>query len=176
MLTRLLALLGLFFLHSQLLAQGVVSAADPRGAEAGREMLRAGGSASDAAMAMMLALTVVEPQSSGIGGGGFLVHHDAGSGLIGTIDGREKAPASAGPTRFLDEAGKPLGFRAAFPGGISVGVPGNIRLMALAHQKWGRLPWAKLFEPAIRLAEQGFVVSPRLADTVARMGGLWAEF
>lgn len=176
MFKRLFFLLAVVFLPAGLSAQGVVSAAEPRGAEAGREMLRAGGSAADAAMAMMLALTVVEPQSSGIGGGGFLVHHDAETGLVATIDGREKAPASADPERFLTDTGERMGFRDAFPGGLSVGVPGNIRLMALAHAKWGKLPWAKLFEPAIRLADEGFTVSPRLAGSIARMEGLWARF
>src|SRR3712207_1570409 len=153
MLNRLLLVLLLLLAPVAAEAQGVVSAADPRAAEAGREILRAGGSATDAAMAMMLALTVVEPQSSGIGGGGFLLHHDASSGVIQTIDGRETAPAAALPTRFLTPEGKPMNFREAFPGGLSVGVPGNMRLMARAHQRWGKLPWARLFQPAIRLAE-----------------------
>ena len=131
---------------------GVVSAADPRAAEAGREILRAGGSAADAAIATMLALTVVEPQSSGIGGGGFLVHHSAASGQVSTIDGRETAPASARPDRFLGPDGRPLPFSRAFPGGLSVGVPGNMRLAELAHRKHGKLKWSRLFQPAIRLA------------------------
>lgn len=157
-------------------AGGVVSAADPRAAEAGLEMLRAGGSATDAAMAIMLALGVVEPQSSGIGGGGFLVHHDGTSGAIDTIDGREMAPASATPERFLGPDGKPLPFSQAFPGGSSVGVPGNIRLMAEAHRKWGKLPWAKLFEPAIRLAEQGYKVTPRMNMFMGYVAPLWKDF
>ncbi len=155
---------------------GAVSSADPRAAEAGREMLRAGGSATDAAMAMMLALTVVEPQSSGIGGGGFLVHHDGRNGQIDTIDGREIAPASAAPGRFLGPEGKPLPYAQAFPGGLSVGVPGNIALMAKAHAKWGRLPWARLFAPAIRLAENGYMVSPQLAQMIAGRAELWRDF
>ena len=150
---------------------GVVASADPRASAAGQEMLRAGGSAADAALAMMLALTVVEPQSSGIGGGGFFVHHDAKSGVLATIDGRETAPAAARPDRFLGPDGTPLGFIDAAHGGRSVGVPGNIRLAADAHRRWGKLPWATLFQPAIRLARDGFVVSPRMARFAAFMAG-----
>lgn len=157
-------------------AQGVVASADPRATEAGREMLRQGGSATDAAMAMLLALTVVEPQSSGIGGGGFLIHHDSGTGVTSTVDGRETAPAAATPDRFLGPDGRPMPFRDAFPGGRSVGVPGNIRLMALAHSRWGRLDWAALFQPAIRLAEEGFEVTRPLADTSRMMAPLWANY
>ena len=155
---------------------GLVSAADPRAAEAGREMLRAGGSATDAALAMLIALTVVEPQSSGIGGGGFLVHQDGAKGGILTIDGRETAPATATPDRFLAQDGQPLPFAEAYPGGLSVGVPGNVALMAKAHGRWGKLPWARLFEPAIRLAEDGFTVSPKLAAAIADMSGQWTDF
>jgi gamma-glutamyltranspeptidase/glutathione hydrolase len=155
---------------------GVVSAADPRAAEAGQEILRAGGSATDAAMAMMLALTVVEPQSSGIGGGGFFVRHDAETGMPTTIDGRETAPSNATPERFLGEDGQPLGFRQAVPGGRSVGIPGNIRLMAEAHSRWGELEWAQLFEPAIRLAEQGYTVNARMARFLGFFSEIWANF
>ncbi|MEN3748958.1 gamma-glutamyltransferase [Sphingomonas sp. HF-S3] len=157
-------------------AQGVVSAADPRASEAGVEMLRAGGSAADAALAMMLTLTVVEPQSSGIGGGGFFVHHDAARGLIDTIDGRERAPAAARPDRFLGADGKPLPYDRAYPGGLSVGIPGNIRLAEQAHRRWGKLPWARLFEPAIRHAEQGYIVSPMMARFIAGSAGRWRDF
>ncbi|ARS27926.1 gamma-glutamyltransferase [Sphingomonas sp. KC8] len=156
-------------------AGGVVSAADPRAAEAGREMLRAGGSATDAAMAMMLALSVVEPQSSGIGGGGLLVHHDGKTGAIATIDGREAAPAAATPGRFTVD-GQPMSYRDAFQGGHSVGIPGNIRLMADAHRQWGKLPWARLFEPAIRLADQGYAVTPRLHNALKMVAPLWDAF
>ncbi len=140
------------------------------------EMLRKGGSATDAALAMLLTLTVVEPQSSGIGGGGFLVHHDGKHGLVSTIDGRETAPRSASPALFLDADGKPLPFGAAFPGGKSVGVPGNVALMAKAHKKWGKLPWAELFAPAIKLARDGFTVSKPLARALANAAPLWADF
>jgi gamma-glutamyltranspeptidase/glutathione hydrolase len=148
-------------------APGMVSAADPRAAEAGAEMLRQGGSATDAALATLLALTVVEPQSSGIGGGGFLVHSDA-KGDVDTFDGREEAPMAATPSWFYVD-GKPLPIEQAIPGGRSVGVPGNVRMMALAHARHGKLPWKTLFGPAIRLARDGFILSPRghgmLADS-----------
>ena len=117
---------------------GMVSAADPRGAEAGAEMLRRGGTATDAALATLLALNVVEPQSSGIGGGGFLVHSDA-KGEVDTFDGREEAPMAATPTWFYVD-GLPLPIDEAIPGGRSVGVPGNVRMMALAHAQHGKLP------------------------------------
>ena len=148
---------------------GVVSSADPRASEAGREILRAGGSAADAQMAMMLVLTVVEPQSSGIGGGGFFLHHSAKTGAIETIDGRETAPSATRPTRFMGADGKPLPFVQAFPGGISVGVPGNIALMAKVHAKWGKLDWVKLFDPAIRISENGFQVTPALASRLNQL-------
>ena len=156
-------------------APGIVSAAHPLAAEAGREILRAGGSAADASMAMMLALTVVEPQSSGIGGGGFFVYQPT-KGALTTIDGREAAPAAAKPARFLDASGKPLPQFQAAPGGLSVGVPGNIRLMALAHARYGKLPWKALFAPAIRLAEQGFAVSKPMATSMGYVSQVWGAF
>ena len=149
--------------------RGMVSAADPRAAEAGAEMLRAGGSATDAALAVLLALTVVEPQSSGIGGGGFLVMDD-GRGGVTTIDGRETAPAAAHP-RWFEMNGQFLAVPQAVPGGLSVGVPGNLSLMAQAHRAHGRLAWRKVFDPAIRLARDGFVVSPRLTQFLGRAKG-----
>ena len=155
-------------------AGGVVSSADPRATAAGQEILRAGGSAADATMAMMLALTVVEPQSSGIGGGGFIVYHDAKTGKVATINGREKAPASARADQFMTD-GKPTPFMQAFPGGLSVGVPGNIRLMARVHERWGKLPWARLFDPAIRLAE-GFEINAALAGRLREIAPLWKDF
>jgi gamma-glutamyltranspeptidase / glutathione hydrolase len=155
---------------------GVTSSADPRVTDAGMEMLRQGGSAADAAMAMMLALTVVEPQSSGIGGGGFLVYQDNTKGILSTINGRETAPAAATADRFVGSDGKPLGFLAAFQGGRSVGVPGNIALMAEAHKKWGKLPWAKIFKPAIRLSEKGFVVNKTLESRLQGIQRLWPNF
>ncbi len=149
-------------------ATGMVSAADPRAAEAGVAMLKAGGNATDAAVATMLALTVVEPQSSGIGGGGFLVLDPEGDGDPTTYDGRETAPAAATPARFLDASGRPLPFRAAVESGLSVGVPSNIALVARAHGEHGALPWKDLFAPAIALAREGFVLSPRLRESLDR--------
>ncbi|WP_188516027.1 gamma-glutamyltransferase [Alsobacter metallidurans] len=140
----------------------MVAAANPLAAEAGREMLRAGGSAVDAAIAVQLVLNLVEPQSSGIGGGAFMVHWDQKNNRVLTLDGREIAPAAATPDRFMGPDGKPMKFYDAVVGGRSVGVPGTPRLLAEAHKRWGKLPWPKLFEPAIRLAEGGFAVSPRL--------------
>jgi gamma-glutamyltranspeptidase/glutathione hydrolase len=151
---------------------GAVSAADPRAAAAGVEMLRAGGSAADAAFATMLALTVVEPQSSGIGGGGFLIYHDQRRGRLSSYDGRETAPRAATPAYFLDANGQPRGFRDVVAGGMSVGVPGNIRLIELGHRRHGRLPWARLFQPAIRLASDGFAITPRLYNALAAQGSL----
>ncbi|HEY0957856.1 MAG TPA: gamma-glutamyltransferase [Novosphingobium sp.] len=150
-------------------AKGMVSAADPRAAEAGAEMLRAGGSATDAALATLLALTVVEPQSSGIGGGGFLVLDD-GKGKIETIDGRETTPAAATP-HWFEVNGNVLSVPQAIPGGLSVGVPGNVRLMEMAHRNHGKLAWKTLFGPAIRLARDGFQVTPRLRQALDRSRG-----
>lgn len=149
---------------------GMVSAADPRAVAAGVEILRAGGSATDAAIATMLALGVVEPQSSGIGGGSFWVRHAAG-GALSTIDAREAAPAAADGRWFFDASGRPMSHDNAVPGGRSVGVPGALRGMALAHRNGGRLPWARLFAPAIRLARDGWRLSPRFVTGLASYGG-----
>ena len=138
----------------------MVSAADPRAAEAGAEMLRRGGSAVDAAFATLLALNVVEPESQGIGGGSYLVYSPRGATPV-TFDGREIAPRAATGTWFYKD-GKPMEHEEAVPGGKSVGVPGNLRMMAMAHRRYGRLPWAALFQPAIRLARDGFTSTPRL--------------
>jgi gamma-glutamyltranspeptidase/glutathione hydrolase len=146
----------------------MIAAANPHAAEAGLAILRAGGSALDAAIAAQLVLNLVEPQSSGIGGGAFLLHWSAAAGAVTSYDGRETAPAAADPGRFLDAAGKPLRFLDAVPGGRSVGVPGLLRMLDLAHRAHGRLPWARLFEPAIALAERGFAVSPRLHALIGR--------
>ncbi|MCZ8368790.1 MAG: gamma-glutamyltransferase [Porphyrobacter sp.] len=152
-------------------AVGAVSSADPRATAAGEAVLAQGGSAVDAAIAVMLALTVVEPQSSGIGGGGFMVRADGKSDLLQTFDGRETAPAAATPTRFLTPDGKLLDRENRVFSGLSVGVPGNIALAAKAHAAHGKLPWAKLFEPAIALAESGFVMNRRLYDSLAQNKG-----
>jgi gamma-glutamyltranspeptidase / glutathione hydrolase len=170
---RILFALSLTLSAPALAKGGAVTSADPRATEAGMEMLRAGGSAADAAIATMLALSVVEPQSSGIGGGSFIVHYDAKSGDTGTVDGRETAPAATTETRFLDASGKPLGFREAVVGGKSVGIPGNIAAAARVHAHWGKLPWRRLFAPAIRLAGEGYVVTPRLAGVIKSMSATW---
>ncbi|MEN5313269.1 gamma-glutamyltransferase [Pseudomonas koreensis] len=138
----------------------MAAAANPLAAEAGREMLRKGGSAIDAAIAMQAVLTLVEPQSSGIGGGAMIVLWDGKQ--VRTYDGRETAPAGATEKLFLQANGQPMPFQQAQIGGRSVGTPGVLRALELAHQQHGRLPWATLFEPAIKLAEQGFAISPRL--------------
>jgi len=145
----------------------MVAAANPLAAEAGREILRGGGSAIDAAIATQLVLNLVEPQSSGIGGGALIVYWSARDRRVESFDGRETAPAAARPDRFLDKDGKPLAFTDAVIGGRSVGVPGTLKALALAHRKHGRLPWARLFEPTIRLAEAGFPISPRLNGFLA---------
>jgi gamma-glutamyltranspeptidase/glutathione hydrolase len=139
----------------------MVAAANPLAANAGRQILRAGGSAVDAAIAVQLVLNIVEPQSSGIGGGAFLVLYDAGRRQVTTMDGRETAPMAARPDRFMGADGKPIGFMAAVVGGRSVGVPGLVRLMEDAHKAHGKLPWARLFEPALTIADDGFAISPR---------------
>ena len=146
-------------------AKHMAAAANPLAAEAGREMLRQGGSAIDAAIAMQAVLTLVEPQSSGIGGGALIVLWDGKT--VRTYDGRETAPAGATEKLFLQADGQPMPFTQAQIGGRSVGTPGVLRALELAHQKHGRLPWATLFEPAIKLAEQGFAISPRLHRLIA---------
>ncbi len=145
----------------------IVVAAHPLAVEAGREILREGGSAVDAAIAVQMVLTLVEPQSSGIGGGGFMLHYAPETHRLESYDGRETAPSSAKPDMFLDAEGKPLPFYDAVVGGLSVGVPGDLRMLELAHREHGKLPWAQLFAPAIKLAEDGFAVSPRLAGEIA---------
>jgi len=145
----------------------MVVAAHPLASRAGYDAIRRGGSAIDAAIAAQLVLNLVEPQSSGIGGGGFLLHYAARGAKLEAYDGREAAPAAARPDRFLAPTGGPLDWPEAVASGKSVGVPGLLRLLELAHRRHGRRPWAELFEPAIRLAEQGFPVSPRLHALVA---------
>lgn len=140
----------------------MASAANPLAVKVGEQILAKGGSAVDAAIAMQLVLGLVEPQSSGIGGGLFLLHWDKQKNSLTSIDGRETAPAAAGPDLFVQN-GKLMSWREAFVGGKAVGVPGVIKALELAHQQHGVLPWAELFTPAIEIAEQGFTVSPRLA-------------
>jgi gamma-glutamyltranspeptidase/glutathione hydrolase len=140
----------------------MAAAANPLAAAAGRDVLRKGGSAVDAAIAIQFVLNLVEPQSSGIGGGAFMVHWDETTKSVSTLDGRETAPQAARPNRFLGPDGKPMKFVDAVVGGRSVGVPGTLRLLEAAHQRWGKLPWPELLAPAIKLAEDGFTISPRL--------------
>jgi gamma-glutamyltranspeptidase/glutathione hydrolase len=145
--------------------QFAVAAANPLATEAGHEILKAGGNALDAAVAVQMALALVEPQSSGIAGGAFLMYFDGHD--VAAFDGRETAPAAADGRLFLAADGKPMPFRQAVVGGRSVGVPGAVRMLEMAHRHYGQLPWARLFEPAIRLATNGFRVSPRLAALIA---------
>ncbi|HSG54748.1 MAG TPA: gamma-glutamyltransferase, partial [Paracoccaceae bacterium] len=162
---------------AQSVSSGIVSAADPRAAEAGAAILRQGGTSTDAAIAVMLALTVVEPQSSGIGGGGFYLRGTP-DGAVVTLDGRETAPAAAGPDWFLDASGNPRPFPEAVVTGLSIGVPGNIALAAEAHGRYGTLAWADLFAPAIALARNGWEVTPRFREFLvqgANRAGLTAE-
>ena len=145
----------------------MVAAAHPLAVEAGAAMLRQGGTAADAMVVVQAVLGLVEPQSSGLGGGAFLVWFDAVSGDITTLDGRETAPLAATPTLFQTEDGEPMGFWDAVIGGRSVGTPGTPKLMEEAHARWGRADWASLFTPAIALAEDGFIVSERLSGAIA---------
>jgi gamma-glutamyltranspeptidase/glutathione hydrolase len=154
-------------LSAQAAPSYMVAAANPHAARAGVEMLRAGGSALDAAIAAQMVLTLVEPQSSGIGGGAFLLHWDPAAKKIAAYDGRETAPAAARTDRFVRPDGVPMGLGEAIASGRSVGVPGALRMLEFAHAKHGRLPWKRLFAPAIHLAEQGFAVSPRLHRLIA---------
>ncbi|MHA6264841.1 gamma-glutamyltransferase [Arenibacterium sp. CAU 1754] len=146
----------------------MIAAANPLAVEAGADVLRAGGSAADAMVAVQVVLGLVEPQSSGLGGGAFLVWYDAASGQLTTLDGRETAPLAATPRLFQDENGEPLKFFDAVVGGRSVGTPGTPALLEEAHRRWGRAPWPALFQAGIALAEDGFTVSPRLAGLITR--------
>ncbi len=145
----------------------MVAAAHPLATEAGLAILRQGGSAIDAMVTVQLTLNLVEPQSSGIGGGAFLVYYDADEAALTTLDGRETAPMAATPALFLDDAGEPLRFFDAVIGGRSVGTPGTLRLLEVAHRRWGHLAWADLVAPAITLADEGFLVGQRLHDALA---------
>ncbi|WP_170787412.1 gamma-glutamyltransferase [Ruegeria lacuscaerulensis] len=146
----------------------MVAAANPLAVEAGAKVLRAGGSAADAMVAVQVVLGLVEPQSSGLGGGAFLVWYDAATGKMTTLDGRETAPLEATHRLFHDENGEPLKFFDAVVGGLSVGTPGTPALLEEAHRRWGRSPWPSLFADGIALAEDGFLVSPRLAGLVEK--------
>ncbi|MDB5314555.1 MAG: gamma-glutamyltransferase, partial [Rhodospirillales bacterium] len=172
-------ILGFLLLSVPAIAQPLaqrhmVAAAHPLAAEAGLAILREGGSAIDAAVAVQMVLTLVEPQSSGIGGGALILHWDAVDRRIAAIDGRETAPAAATPALFLRN-GEAMSTADAIVGGRAVGVPGTVAALEAAHRLHGKLPWAQLFEPAIALAETGFIVSARLALEIARDGRRLAE-
>ena len=154
----------------------MVSAANPLAVEAGARILREGGNAADAMVAVQAVLGLVEPQSSGLGGGAFLVWYDAGSGEVTTLDARETAPLAADPRYFLDDDGEPLSFMTAVVSGRSVGTPGTPRLMEEAHRRWGKTNWRGLFSDAIVHAEEGFTVSSRLADSVEAAAESLASF
>ena len=147
----------------------LIAAANPHAAKAGAEILAAGGSAIDAAIAAQLVLNLVEPQSSGIGGGGFLLYFDSKDNSLVSYDGRETAPAAATPSMFLRSDGSTPGYIEALEGGRAVGVPGLLRMLEMAHRASGKLPWPDLFVPAIELADAGFLVSPRLNALVSRV-------
>lgn len=151
---------------TQFANRDMVAAANPLAVEAGVTILGRGGSALDAAIAVQMMLTLVEPQSSGIGGGAFLLHYDGKAKALVGYDGRETAPAASTPDQFM-ALGKPRAFLDAVTGGLSVGTPGVISMMAMAHATHGKLPWAALFRPAIELAEKGFPISPRLYTALA---------
>ena len=147
----------------------MISAANPLAVSAGAKILREGGSAADAMVAAQLVLGLVEPQSSGLGGGAFLVWYDAQSGELTTLDGRETAPLAATPTLFQDDTGEPLGFFDAVVGGRSVGTPGTPALLEAAHRRWGRTPWPDLFEAGIALAEDGFALRAQMIPVMTAL-------
>lgn len=156
---------------AQHLAQGkewMVATANPHASEAGAAILRQGGNAIDAMVAIQLVLGLTEPQSSGLGGGAFLVYWDNDQQALRTFDGRESAPLAVTPVLFQDSKGQPLQFFDAVVGGRSVGTPGTIKLLWHTHQRLGKLPWRELFKPAQALASNGFTVSPRLAALIAK--------
>ncbi len=148
--------------------------ANPLATAAGLEILRIGGSATDAAIAAQLVLGLVEPQSSGLGGGGMMLVFEESRQKMHAYDGRETAPQSATENLFLRD-GLPISFDQAVVGGLSVGVPGLVRMLALAHQRHGKLPWKRLFSPAIKLAEKGFIISPRMASLLAKETRLYDD-
>lgn len=151
--------------------QEMVVAAHPLAVEAGMEILTRGGTAVDAMVAVQMVLNLVEPQSSGVGGGAFLLYHDAKSQSLIALDGREFAPQGVSETMFLGDDGKPRRWFDMVPGGLSVGVPGTLALMDHAHARFGQLPWNTLFDRAIELSANGFEVSPRLSKSLEGYGG-----
>ena len=161
---------GLYAAPTAAAERFMVAAAHPLAARAGRAILRRGGSALDAAIAVQMVLNVVEPQSSGVGGGGFLLYWDAAEQKLHAYDGRETAPRQAREDRFLKPDGRPMRWSDAVGTGLSVGVPGVVAMLAMAHQRHGRLAWASLFEDAVGLAREGFGISPRLNALLADKG------
>src|SRR3954471_21847484 len=147
-------------------AQPFVIAANPLAARAGLNVLKRGGSAVDAAIAVQAMLSLVEPQSSGVGGGAFMTYFNGRTRKINVYDGREIAPAQATSTMFLDASGQPLPFDTAVLSGRATGVPGAVKMLALVHDEHGKLPWSSLFGDAERTADEGFAVSPRLARMI----------
>jgi len=148
----------------------MVVTANPHATKAGADILRAGGSAVDAAIAIEAVLSLVEPQSSGLGGGGFMVHFNNADNTLDVYDGRETAPANATESMFLRDDGKSIGFLNAKNSGLSTGVPGMVSMLALAHKDHGKLPWGPHFDRAKQLASDGFEVSPRLQGMISRFG------
>ena len=172
---RLLALVALLLpAIARAEPQQMVAAAHPLAVEAGLDVLRRGGTAVDAAVAVQMMLGVVEPQASGIGGGGFLLYYDATTRGITVYDGRETAPAGATPTMLLHD-GEPLPYPVVVTSGLSVGVPGAVALLEMAHSEHGKLPWADLFTTSIATARKGFPTSPRLAAWLATIKRFAAE-
>ncbi len=157
--------------HATALDTGMVVTANPHATQAGESVLAAGGSAVDAAVAIEAVLSLVEPQSSGLGGGGFMLHYNAQDQKITVYEGRETAPAGAEPDMFLDDTGKPIPFLQAKNSGLSIGVPGAVAMLELAHSDHGVLPWSTLFDHATDLADEGFLVSPRLRQFLTAYGG-----
>lgn len=158
--------------HTVPKSKGMVAAANPLASRAGVEILEAGGSAIDAAIAIQAMLGLVEPQSSGLGGGAFMVVYDPKTAKVWSYNGREKAPSAASPEMFMDpQTQKPIPYRNGIASGVSTGVPGVITMLHMAHKDYGLLNWGVQLEPAIKMAENGFKVSPRMADITARMGG-----
>lgn len=164
----LIALVSLWAMHRTSDGTYMVAAANPYASDAGAEILKQGGSAVDAAIAVQAVLGLVEPESSGMAGGAFMLHWDRDAEKLDAYDGRETAPAGATPDMFLDASGQPMDYIHAIVSGRSVGAPGVVKMLWLAHQAHGKLAWDKLFEPAIKLASDGFAVSPKLAAAIAR--------
>ncbi|HYX02431.1 MAG TPA: gamma-glutamyltransferase [Reyranella sp.] len=177
MIRRLLAVMLLLALAGEVRAapQSMVAAAHPLAVQAGVDVLGRGGTALDAAIAVQMVLGVVEPQASGLGGGGFLLYYDAASRTLTLYDGRETAPLGATPGMFLEADGRPLGFRQAVASGLSVGVPGLLAMLDLAYREHGQMAWRDLFQPAIEAARNGFAAPPRLAGWLEKAPFLSAE-